>query len=38
LRGVARPELLEEIDRNSRNARASKNESDARQSFFIAPN
>ena len=41
LRGVARPELLEAIEINSRNAKAArevKNENDSGQAFFIAPN
>jgi AcrR family transcriptional regulator len=38
LRGVARPELLEEIDRNSKNARDAKNENRGGQPFFIAHN
>jgi AcrR family transcriptional regulator len=37
LRGVARPELLEAIDRNSRNVN-EKNEKPAGQPFFITPN
>jgi AcrR family transcriptional regulator len=40
LRGVARPELLEAIDRNSRNSGNAndKNEKPEGQPFFIAPN
>ena len=40
LRGVARPELLEAIDQNSRNSTnaSDKNEKPAGQPFFIAPN
>ncbi len=38
LRGVARAELLEAIDRDSRSARDSKNASAGGDTFFVAPN